>query len=184
MVHLNYGNIKFDFKNYLVPVCHGWWSSQQQFLQKLTCSQLGQIFGKTELKQTSGNVSKSKMTRIKRFITFNQSYVIKSAPWAILWFRILEIFSAEYIKRLCVFMFQTCSNSQLLRRVLWINAELTIFSSLNHKNTQPIYIFSRENPQNSEPQNGLRRGLDFIALVTIEWLWPLQVLASSCKLQN
>ena len=48
----------------------------------------------------------------------NQSYVIKSAPWTILWFRILGIFSVEYIKRLCVFMFQTCSNSQLLRRVL------------------------------------------------------------------
>ena len=30
--------------------------------------------------------------------------------------------------------------------------------------TQPIYIFNRENPQNSEPQNGPRRGLDFIAL--------------------
>ena len=113
MVHLNYGNIKFDFKNYLVPVCHGWWSSQQQFLQKLTCSQLGQIFGKTELKQTSGNMSKSKMTRIKRFITFNQSYVIKSAPWAILWFRILGIFSVENVARLGIFMFQTSDNSQL-----------------------------------------------------------------------
>ena len=28
----------------------------------------------------------------------------------------------------------------------------------------PLYIFNRENPQNSEPQNGSRRGLDFIAL--------------------
>ena len=37
-------------------------------------------------------------------------------------------------------------------------------SSLKHKNTQPIYIFNRENPQNSEPQNGPSRGLDFIAL--------------------
>ena len=36
-----------------------------------------------------------------------QSYVIKSPPWTILWFRILGIFSAENIKRLCVFMFQT-----------------------------------------------------------------------------
>ena len=36
-----------------------------------------------------------------------QSYVIKSAPWTILWFRILVIFSVENIKRLCVFMFQT-----------------------------------------------------------------------------
>ena len=27
------------------------------------------------------------------------------------------------------------------------------------------YIFNRENPQNSEPQNGPRRGLDFIPLV-------------------
>ena len=35
---------------------------------------------------------------------------------------------------------------------------------LKHKNTQPSYIFSRENTQNSEPQNGPRRGLDFIAL--------------------
>ena len=27
-----------------------------------------------------------------------------------------------------------------------------------------MYIFNRENPKNSEPQNGPRRGLDFIAL--------------------
>ena len=33
------------------------------------------------------------------------------------------------------------------------------------KNTQPSYNFNRENPQNSETQNGLRRGLDFIALI-------------------
>jgi hypothetical protein len=35
---------------------------------------------------------------------------------------------------------------------------------LKHKNTKPSYIFNRENLQNSEPQNGPRRGLDFIAL--------------------
>ena len=35
---------------------------------------------------------------------------------------------------------------------------------MKHKNTQPLYIFNRKNPQNSEPQNGPRRGLDFIAL--------------------
>ena len=29
---------------------------------------------------------------------------------------------------------------------------------------QPLYIFNKKNPQNSEPQNGTRRGLDFIAL--------------------
>ena len=34
-----------------------------------------------------------------------QSYIIKSPPWTILWFRILGIFSVEKIKRLCVFMF-------------------------------------------------------------------------------
>ena len=41
---------------------------------------------------------------------------------------------------------------------------------MKHKNTQPLYVFNRENPQNSETQNGLRRGLDFIALlwVTLE----------------
>ena len=76
-------------------------------------------------------------------IWYLQSYVIKSAPWTILWFRILGIFSVENIKRLCVFMFQTWDNSQLLRRVLWISAELTIVSSLKHKNTQPLYIFNR-----------------------------------------
>ena len=76
-------------------------------------------------------------------------------------------------------MFQTCSNSQLLRRVLWINAELTIVSSLKHINTQSTYIFNRENLQESEPQNGPRRGLDFIALR--QWalsplLWYTQFL--------
>ena len=74
-------------------------------------------------------------------------------------------YPVENIDRLGVLMFQTSDNSQLLRRVLWINAELTIVSSLKHKNTQPIYIFNRENPQNSEPRNGPRRGLDFIALI-------------------
>ena len=73
----------------------------------------------------------------------DQSYVIKSAPWTILWFRILGIFSVENIKRLCVFMFKTCSNSQLLRRVLWISAEQPIGASLKHKNTQPLYIIHR-----------------------------------------
>ena len=52
-----------------------------------------------------------------------QSYEIKSPPRTILWFRILGIFSVENIKWLCVFMFQTWDNSQLLRRVLWISAE-------------------------------------------------------------
>ena len=61
-------------------------------------------------------------------------------------------------------MIQTSDNSQLLRRVLWVSAELTIVWSLKHKNTQPSYIFNKENPQNSEPQNGPRRELDFIAL--------------------
>ena len=72
-----------------------------------------------------------------------QSYEIKSPPWTILWFRILGIFSVENIKRLCVFMFKTCSNSQLLRRVLWISAEKTIGASFKHKNTQPLFIFNR-----------------------------------------
>ena len=102
-----------------------------------------------------------------------QSYVIKSAPWTILWFRILGIFSVENIKRLCVFMYHTWDNSQLLRRVLWISAELDIVSSLKHKNTQPLYIFNRENPQNSKPQNGPKRGLDFIAL--LKWEYPLEI---------
>ena len=83
-----------------------------------------------------------------------QSYVIKSTPWAILWFKILGIFSVENVKRLYVFMFQTWDNCYL-----WIDSQyssqwLTIVWSLKHKNTQPSYIFNRENPQNSEPQNG------------------------------
>ena len=40
---------------------------------------------------------------------------------------------------------------------------------MKHKNTQPLYIFNRENPQNSEPQNGPRSGLDYIALFSL-WL--------------
>ena len=74
-------------------------------------------------------------------------------------------YPVENIDRLGDFMFQTSDNSQLLRRVLWINAELTIVWSLKHKNTQPSHISNKENPQNSESQNGPRRGLDFIALV-------------------
>ena len=77
------------------------------------------------------------------FISSWQSYEIKFPPWTILWLRILGIFSVEYIKRLCVFMFKSCSNSQLLRRVLWISAEQPIGASLKHKNTQPLYIFNR-----------------------------------------
>ena len=76
-------------------------------------------------------------------LSIKQSYEIKSPPWKILWFRILGIFSVENIKRLCVFMLKTWDNSQLLRRVLWISAKLTIVSSLKHKNTQPLYIFNR-----------------------------------------
>ena len=89
-------------------------------------------------------------------------------------------FSLLKIKKgVCVFMFQTWDNSQLLRRVLWINAELTVFSSLKYKNTQPICIFKRENPQNSEPQNGPRRGLDFIALSSIAIKWTIWQFLSS-----
>jgi hypothetical protein len=41
---------------------------------------------------------------------------------------------------------------------------------LKHKNTQPLYIFNRENPQNSEPQNGPRSRLDYIVLPFVETL--------------
>ena len=40
--------------------------------------------------------------------------------------------------------------------------------------TQPISIFNRENPQNSESQNGPRRGLDFIALPGMHLTFSLQ----------
>ena len=97
---------------------------------------------------------------------FEQSYIIKSPPWTILWFRILGIFFVENIKRFCVFMFQTWDHSQLLRRVLWISVELTIVSSLKHKNMQPLYIF-----------NSVRRGLDYIALP----LTALRAAPTSCQ---
>ena len=79
-------------------------------------------------------------------------------------FRWRTLYSAENIKRLCVFMFQTCSNSLLCTDLQYSSQQLTIGASLKHKNTQHLYIFNRENPQDSEPQNGPRRGLDFIAL--------------------
>ena len=59
-------------------------------------------------------------------VSLQQSYEIKSPPWTIWWFRILGIFSVENIDRLGDLMFQTSDKSQLLRRVLWINAQLTI----------------------------------------------------------
>ena len=73
-------------------------------------------------------------------------------------------FSLLKILRVCVFW---CFKLETI--VLSISAELTIISSLKHKNTQPLYIFNRENPQNSEPQNGPWRGLDFIALQIRTW---------------
>ena len=71
----------------------------------------------------------------------------------------------ENIDKLGDLMFQTWDKSQLLRRVLWINAQLTNVWHLKHKISQPIYIFNRENSHNSEWSNGPRRGLDFIALI-------------------
>ena len=81
-----------------------------------------------------------------------QSYEIKSPPWTILQFRILGIFSVENIAKLGVFMFQTSDNSQLCIDSQYSSQQLTIVSSLKHKNTQPLYIFNRENLQNSEPK--------------------------------
>ena len=88
-------------------------------------------------------VCKNPIQNWRKSSTEQQSYEIKSPPWTILWFRILGIFSVENIKRLCVFIFQTWDNSQLLRRALWIIAELTIVSCVKHKITQPLYIFNR-----------------------------------------
>ena len=92
-----------------------------------------------------------------------QSYEIKSPPWTLLWFRILGNFSVENMGWvfLC-FKLQTIVSSALIHSTLlssWLGA------SLKHKNTQPLYIFNIEIPQNSEPQNGPKRGLDFIALL-------------------
>ena len=49
---------------------------------------------------------------------------------------------------------------------------------MKHKNTQPLYIFNRENPKTSEPQNGPRSGLDYIALPTIQPQQTLEAAAS------
>ena len=53
------------------------------------------------------------------------------------------------------------------------------------KDTQPLYIFNKENPQNSEPQNGPRRGLDFIALsqtdVGIFYFFPITTSKEACN---
>ena len=80
-----------------------------------------------------------------------------------------DSYSFKYIKRLCIFMFQTCSNSLLCTDSQYSSQQLTIGASLKHKSTQPLYIFNRENPQNSEPQNGPRSGLDYIALPNTQW---------------
>ena len=73
-------------------------------------------------------------------------------------------------------MFQTVDNSQLCTQYLTIGARF------KHKNTQPLYIFNIEDPQNSEPQNGPMRGLDFIALQPtyyINWAYSTEVM--QCK---
>ena len=56
---------------------------------------------------------------------------------------------------------------------------------MKHKNTQPLYIFNRENPQNSEPQIGPRSGLDYIALYNSEAIYGwLQRLCRPPNAQN
>jgi len=52
----------------------------------------------------------------------------------------------------------------LLRFKLETIVRSALIHSLKHKNTQPLCIYNKENPQNSEPQNGPMRGLDCIAL--------------------
>ena len=120
------------------------------------------------------------------FVCLFQSYVIKSASWTILWFRILGIFSVENIKRLCVFMFQTCSNSQLLRRVLWISAGQTIGASLKHKNTQPLYIFNtvRVLPLNMLKEGTWLHSFGFGCLSYILWKKNRNRLHEYSKIRN
>ena len=72
-----------------------------------------------------------------------QSYVIKSPPWTIWWFRILWIFSVENIDRLGDFMLQTSENSQLCIDSQYSSQQLTFAWSLKHQISQPIYIFNR-----------------------------------------
>ena len=67
--------------------------------------------------------------------------------------------------KICIAKFQTSDNSQLCIDLQYSSQQLTIGASLKYRNTQPLYIFNRENPQNSEPQNGPRIGLDYIALL-------------------
>ena len=66
-------------------------------------------------------------------------------------------------------MFKTCSNSLLCTDSQYSSQLLTIGAGLKHKNAQPLYIFNRENPQNFEPQNSPRSGLDYIALEKSTW---------------
>ena len=67
-------------------------------------------------------------------------------------------------------MFHTCSNSLLCTDSQYSSQYIADYWSKfeTKKNTQPLYIFNRENPQNSEPQNGPRSGLDHIALQKYE----------------
>ena len=59
------------------------------------------------------------------------------------------------------FKLETIVSSALIHSTLLSS---WLLSQVWNIKTQPLYIFNRESPQNSEPQNGLRRGLDFIAL--------------------
>jgi hypothetical protein len=109
------------------------------------------------------------------------------SSWTILWFRILGIFSVENIKRLCVFMFQTWDNSQLLRRVLWISAEQTIVLSLKHKKTQSLYIFNRVRVLHLDKlKEGTwlhSFGLDWWMIIN-EYVLNISSLCGSCHIQS
>ena len=68
----------------------------------------------------------------------------------------------------------------------FFHSESTLLSQVWNIKTPNQSIFSAEkNPQNSEPQNGLRRGLDFIALVSLYyWNAPQGVPGVSKNLDD
>ena len=75
-----------------------------------------------------------------------------------MWYKAVESFGSSIVSR-------NLNQSNVMLTIVWS-------LNLKHHSTQRIYNFNRENPQNSESQNGPRRGIDFIALTKTKCRQP------------
>ena len=91
--------------------------------------------------------------------------------------------SVENIKRLCVFMFQTCSNSLLCTDSQYSSQKLTIVWCLTHQSTQPIFYRVRVLHLDRLKEGTLSHSFAWIWNLW-SWFLVMKIHPLSCFLQS